>query len=693
MPTETFLTFGQPEVPADLLPLRAGPLTLLYDPALGLLRRIRLGEREVLRGIYTAVRDHNWGTVPPQVREISRAVQPQAFRLLFESLHCQGQIDFVWRGTITGEANGTLRFRFVGEARSNFRRNRIGFCVLHPVRECAGARARQTRADGRVVECRFPDLIEPQIIGQGRFRDLRAVAHEVAPGLWAEVSFAGEVFEMEDQRNWTDASFKTYCTPLALPFPVEIQAGTQIVQEVELRLTGGAERVNAGLTADEAAHTVRRALPDDGADSEKAGESRAAVAWPPEGGTRSGFAVALPALDSATGRLPRIGLGVASHGEPLTDGEIAWLRRLGLAHLRVDARLTAPDWRVQWERALAEATELGVSLEVALHLPRQGEAGLSEAAGLLAREADRVARVLALRDGESATQPGTIAAVRRALGGCRVSVGAGSDCNFCELNREQAQGQLGRDAADFLFWSVCPQVHATDSLSVMETLEAQPATVATARAFADGRPLVVSPVTFKQRFNPVATGAELPPPPGELPPQTDPRQLSRFGAAWTLASVARLAEAGVASVTCYETTGWRGVLEKSSGSPNPEKFPSQPGQPFPIYEVFAALAGFSRFAVAPFAATEPVVALALFDEVGLRRLLLANTSDRSGRVSLPKDLGLSPGRKGWARALLDDSPKSPGGDTVLVDAADWIELSPYGFVQLDRVEGELGGAR
>lgn len=29
--------------------------------------------------------------------------------------------------------------------------------------------------------------------------------------------FEGDVFEMEDQRNWTDASYKTYCTPWGCP--------------------------------------------------------------------------------------------------------------------------------------------------------------------------------------------------------------------------------------------------------------------------------------------------------------------------------------------------------------------------------------------------------------------------------------------------------------------------------------------
>ncbi len=42
---------------------------------------------------------------------------------------------------------------------------------------------------------------------------------------------------MEDQRNWTDASYKTYSTPLALPFPVEIRAGETVEQTVTLWVT------------------------------------------------------------------------------------------------------------------------------------------------------------------------------------------------------------------------------------------------------------------------------------------------------------------------------------------------------------------------------------------------------------------------------------------------------------------------
>ena len=38
--------------------------------------------------------------------------------------------------------------------------------------------------------------------------DIRAIGHQVTPDIWATVRMTGETFEMEDQRNWTDASYK-----------------------------------------------------------------------------------------------------------------------------------------------------------------------------------------------------------------------------------------------------------------------------------------------------------------------------------------------------------------------------------------------------------------------------------------------------------------------------------------------------
>lgn len=593
-PSRNWLLFGSATEPAPQIRLRAGPLQLLYEPTSGFVRRVRLGEQEVLRGIYAAVRDRNWGTVPGRLRETRREMAADSFQVEFESEHRQGDIHIAWRGVICGESDGSLRYEFDGEAKSTFLRNRIGFCVLHPIRECAGVAARQQRVDGSVVECRFPDTIEPQIFGQSSFRDLRAVSHKIAPRLWAEVQFDGDVFEMEDQRNWTDASFKTYCTPLALPFPVEIPAGTRIRQSVTLRLRGDVSSIIG---------------------------THVEITDPqPE-------AVTLTVSEEPGARLPRIGLGMASHGETLTETEIARLRLLRLAHLRADVRLSAPDWPAVWERAVREAGQLGVGLELALHLPRDRDENPTELKRRLQTGGGPLVRVLAIREGEATTTPETWRWVRQALAGVDVPVGAGSDANFCELNREQALGHLALPEADFVFWSINPQVHAFDALSIMETLEAQADTVRTAQTFADGKPLVVSPVTLKPRFNPVATAAPATQASDQLPPPVDPRQLSLFAAAWTLGSFAALAGAGIGSVTLYETTGWRGVMEIEAGSRLPEKFPSLPGAVFPIFHVLGSVAGFNQAAAIPVIASQTVAALELF-RGKQRRVLLVNLTSR-----------------------------------------------------------------
>lgn len=604
MLTETFLRYGQSEPPAEFLPLQAGPLTLLYDSTSGMIRCVKLGDTEVLRGIYAAVRDRNWGTVPAASHEVSHTIDPSSFHIEFVSEHRQDNIHFVWRGNIRGDDTGTIRYEFDGEAKTTFLRNRIGFCVLHPIRECAGARAQQLRVDGTEIDSHFPDLIEPQIIGQSSFRDLRAVTHEIAPGISARVKFEGDTFEMEDQRNWTDASFKTYCTPLSLPFPIEVQAGTRIRQSVTLKILGNVPTP-----------TPRPVV----------------IHSQPE-------VIDLQFPSAPTCRLPALGLGSASDGLPLSESEINTLHPLRLAHIRLDVRLADANATEKLRRAVRDAVKLDARLELALFLPQAGEINPQAILEVLSENDVSLARILALREGEPATSIATMDWTRKHFASLGAPIGAGSDCNFCELNRELSLGRTESKSADFLFWSINPQVHAFDHLSIMETLEAQTATVASARSFAAGKPLVISPATLKPRFNPVATSAEIVRP-DELPAPVDPRQLSHFAAAWTLGSIAALATAGAHSVTFYETAGWRGVIERTSGSPLPDKFPSQPGSSFSVLNVFAHLAGFEQAAPALSSHPQTVSALGLFTEGMLRRILVANLSTTSRTIAFHRPTG------------------------------------------------------
>lgn len=606
-----FLRHGAAEPLPKRHALRAGPLSLVFEA--GDIRYVKLGEQEVIRRIYGAVRDRNWGTVRAQISDLNIEDSEQAFRIAYTATHRQEDIHFVWQAEIVGTADGGLRFSFEGEAKSSFPCNRIGLCVLHPLHECVGARVRALHRDGSRSELTFPrGIAENQPISG--FHNLAGLAHEIEPGLWAELEFAGDAFETEDQRNWIDASFKTYGTPLSAPRPVEVRVGTRIQQQVTLRLRAG----SPAFVGDKV--TSLSLSPNNGAPSRRLPQDREPLA--------------VRLNESVCGRLPELGLGMASHGRPLIGREIERLSRLGIAHLRADLRLADLQWPEALRLAARDALELGAALELVLHLPGDHPGDLAAVAKALARlKADPV-RALILRDGRKSTPAEDLAAARLALADCGMAVGAGTAADLYQLNLQRPPAD-----ADFICWSMNPQVHASDLTSIAETPEAAAQQILSARAYFGDVPLIVSPITLKPPFNPVAGGDEPPVGSGKLPPQVDPRQMSLFGAAWTLAMLAALAPTGVESLTLFETTGWRGVMETEAGSPRPAAFPSLPGAVFPLYHVLADLGEFAGGEVLGLT-VEPsagVAALAVRKR-GQTGLWLANLNQEPRQVRL---LGVS----------------------------------------------------
>lgn len=639
------------------LHLRAGPLMMVFEPDSGFLRYLRLGEREVLRGIYAAVRDRNWGTVTPHLSNLQADVRDVAFTLRFDVECVAGSIDFAWHGILTGDAGGTVSYSMDGRTRSTFLRNRIGFCVLHPMQECAGLACEVEKADGTRQTGAFPFYIAPQ----QPFSDLRAVTHEVMPGVRAEVRFAGDVFEMEDQRNWTDASFKTYCTPLHLPYPVEIAAGTRISQSVALRLQGDVPEL------------VQQ--------------------------TVGGSPVRLTVQRGAVSRLPALGLGVASHGQALSGMEVERLRALSLSHLRVDVDLRDAGFAAALQRVARQAAALDAALEMALFLSDRAEAELRVLRecwrSLHQRTAiPRVARWLVFHHDEKCTSARWVQSARETLSSLApdAPVGAGTNAYFTELNRERPEFA----ALDVVSYSINPQVHACDDASLMETLPAQAATVESARQFCGNTPIAVSPITLKPRFNPDATGP-VEDAPGQLPPAVDARQARLLGAAWTLGSLKYLAESGAGSATYYETTGWRGVMETEQGSPLPDEFTSVPGAVFPLYHVLADAGEFAAGDVlaCDSSAASRVIGMALQCH-GRTRIVVANLTATLVQVEL--DCGsLVPAAGGIAGTVrqLDDTTlrqatlmpedfrRQPGVAVRLCGGATRLDMQPYAVLCVD----------
>jgi hypothetical protein len=584
------------------------------------LRWIRLGEREVLRGIYVAVREEGWATVPAVLDDLEIEAEPEAFRIRFVARHRRTGVRFDWAGRMQGGTDGRITCSMDGAAASAFRRNRIGFCVLHPAESCAGRPCIVETVDGDRAATFFPSLVAPH----QPFRNVRAILHEVSPGVEAEVRMEGETFETEDQRNWSDASFKTYGTPLHLPFPVEVAEGTRVSQSVTLRLFGvTSEPVR------EAAATVPGALP------KKRNSTEPVVV---RVGKAAGF------------KRPTLGLGGAGLG-PLGEQDAERLRSIGLDHLRADLRLAESGWEARLERASADAQAIGAPLELALFLPAEPVAVLRNLASRAAALRSRVACWLLFAP-DGTTADGHAALAREALGAAFPAAlfGGGTDGHFAELNRRRP----ARRGLDRMVFALVPQAHAFDDATLVENLGSLRSIADTARGFATGVPLGISPVTLRPRVDPRPAGARER---GEPPFTDDPRQATPFAAAWTLGFLAAAAEAGFDTLTFFELSGPRGVTAS--------------GVPFPVCHALADVAALPGAVVVPARSRRPERVRTLALRGGTRtRLFLANVTGDPHPVRLE---GLPAGLR---RAALGQA--EPGEE---VGAE--IELAPHEIARLD----------
>ena len=613
------------------------------------LRYVRLGRVELVRRIYAAVRDQNWNTIPGVVSDYDVDAREDSFTVRFAVRHTNPEIDFSWVGAIVGTPEGLITFSLDGNAGVEFVYNRIGFCVLHPWRESSGASFRGQASDGP-VEGTFPQLIGPQKLVDGHLAPLFPPVSRLEIDLSADTTaiyeFDGDLFECEDQRNWTDASFKTYCTPLSLGLPHHAASGTAIAQTVKISARGRASSI-----VEEESPRIE--------------------------------------LGAATGkRMPPVGLVLPPGVPELSDSEANLLATLAPGHLRLQLHLAQPTWPDELERATKICKRLGAGVELMIFLREEQGGQLASLAERLAGVP--VARVLvAPEDAKSITPDETTPAalvrlVRDSLGLSNVPVAGGTDMYFCELNRTRPDVE----AMDGLFWSVNPQVHAFDDISLVETPEAQAEQVRSAMTISGGKPAFVGPITFKRRYNVNAVVAEPDDAPDELPDSVDRRQASLLGSAWTAASAKYLAEAGAGAATYFEVTGWRGVIQGDK-APSDERFPAQVGQVFPLYHVLTDLARWRNAELLDCTSNRPldVVGLAVRDAEG-SHMLVANLTPRSHEVTvtgLPVTVDLRRLNLETVQMASFDSEQFRAERLRVIAAVGGLrlELAPYETIRID----------
>jgi len=601
----------------ELIPLRAGPVTMVFDADHVFLRYLRVGSHEVLRGVNAPIRDQNWATIAPRVSNLQVDNRGRSFTVTFDVTCRQAEIDFRWKGRIAGDERGRIEFTFDGEAHSTFKRNRIGFCVLHGP-SAAGQPWVLETVDGKSSPGAFPQFISPHQPA----KNLRSITHEVAPGIRARVDFAGDVFEMEDQRNWTDASFKTYCTPLEIPYPVELSPGTKVSQKIVIQVDGPLPTVSDA--AERPVLTLR----------------------------------------TKEGKLPRLGLQISSEVPDLTDEQQTRLQALNLNHLYVDLALSDASFVDKLRRATNQAKTLGVSMNVVLGL------GPAPAWDKLVAEIQARQPPVSLwlvRGGDPAHWQMLRDHLQPIVG--KAKLGVTQVTNFVDLNRNRPEDR----SIQAIGFAINPQIHAFDHASLVETLPIQADAVNSARQFAGDRPLVIGPITLAPPWVDGVDQPGGPPEGGPLPTYVDKRQVEPFTAVWTLGSLKYLADAGADSVTFFETVGWNGVMDIDHVSTRPAAFPSRPGAAFPVYHLLREIGEFQSESLRQIDTSHPLATVGLaLCKPGRMRVLIGNLTGQVETVTLRGLVGKP------AKGQADDETKPPTASEVA------IRLAPYGITRLDR---------
>ncbi len=499
--------------------LHAGPVEVEYEN--GFLRYVICEGKEVLRMIYFALRDENWGTYTPYIQNEIIKHESNSFHIEYDCFQYKNETAiFKWSTLLTGEPDGSITFTIKGEALQDVLKNRAGFCVLHPIHSCSGQPVEIIHDDGKISTDSFPVNIAPN----NPFKNIKQLRWKVDS--WYCLSFEGDLFETEDQRNWTDASFKTFCTPLDEPFPVLLKKGSEVNQRIIFQ--------PETLPKPNSAEEIRIHVSDQKI------------------------------------KFPSIGISDCAFHDSIQHRLCDLIADLTLSHYRVEVKFN-DTWVADFSDACVRASNFQLPLEIVLHLSDSYKEELHTFSTLVAQNRLNIKYLTLLHSQSLATTSSIIESIPEVKAYLPyVKIGIGTDFNFTELNRNA----FSPGHADFITYSIHPQEHAFDDTSLIENLEAQRDTVLSAKALYPGSAIHISPVTLRKRYNPYATDAKeknL-----DWKQRIDPRQTTSFCGVWTLGSIKKLVEGGAAAVTYYDVVGLLGII-------------SSEGNPFPAYDALLTL--------------------------------------------------------------------------------------------------------
>lgn len=404
--------------------LKAADVEVTYEH--GRFRYIRFQGREVIRMIYPALRDENWNTVPYTISNEVVTTSRQEVSIRFTAEFKAGDIQYEAAFQLGIADSGRVTYSMQGKSATVFKSKRIGICVHHPIPSCMGRQVEIVHDNGTSEHTIFPVLISPD----RPFTDVSQMRWTSADDLRCELLFEGDVFETEDQRNWTDDSYKTYSGPQYRVPMLHIAKGDTMHQQVTLQITGNV----SPLAQTEEKTSTKKPLPE-------------------------------------------IGYLISDEPASYTDEITTLANQIPLDHLLVNVTLNDKGWRAVFERAAELATRLGTMLKLQVYFSSFSQQEIDAVKKLLSQYTKQVKDVLIL-SADKATPPlnefsKAYAILKKEWP--QLTVGYGSSSWFAALHSSLPIGI----PCDFVSFTISPQAHQTDHRSILENLLSQYATIET----------------------------------------------------------------------------------------------------------------------------------------------------------------------------------------------------------------------
>jgi hypothetical protein len=598
--TESVKLYGTDEPVAPMQTLTAGILSVKFDR--GALRYISIDAIEAIRNIDFVVRDRDWGTYATDISNLNITEHSDGFYITYDA-HCgDDSQQLSYKVRITGKSNGTLEFVAQCCADTDFITNRAGFVVLHPINGVAGKPAKIEKVDGEIVASSFPDKIDPI----QAHKDLRAITHQLRSGKSVRCEMNGDTFEMEDQRQWNDASFKTYVRPLSEPWPYTLPCAQVFEQSVTLT-----------VPEDKQVKEIRTNT-----------ESKSTV-------------ITIGALQS-THVIPQIGVGLEpQHQQSALALSSHHVKQLNLDHI-VNWHCIGQHDHMHLARANEVATKAEANLELQVVIPDKNYKAEIESLTLQCEQSDVNPSAVTVSPSmylnslmptnpwpEVTNLSDIYEEVRQHFPDAKV--GGGMLAFFPELNRHRPPVEH----LDFVTHASNTTTHASDDITVTENLETLPHIIDSCRAFIQDKPYHLGPSSIAMRFNPYGANTVDNPDNNRLAmTRLDPRQRGLLNAAWTLGYIAHAARGQIDAVTLHALTGEFGVVYSHQSWSQPG-FDDTDRIVFPAYHVMAGIAnasGLTQYQTKSSNSRE--VEVLAYESAGKQHIWIANLTCNSQRIEI-----------------------------------------------------------